>query len=280
MFQVIKVLNNNGILALNQEDNNETIFIGKGIGFNHKKNEIFSNIQGAKRYELQSEDNRGSAINIVNSVDPLFLDVTNDIILAAEKKFGKIDNNILIPLADHIAFSIERIKNNLEISNPFTLDIKALFQEEYEVALEGKQIIKEMTGYDISEDEVGYITLHIHSSLSNERVSQSMRVAIIVRETIERIEKEFDIKIDINSISYNRLMSHIKYMVARVLKGEVLKLNMSPYVKKEFPYSYHVAEDVCNQLSKEYHKNFSDIEVGYLAIHIERVRNLEESVES
>jgi transcriptional antiterminator len=276
MFQVIKVLNNNGILALNQDDKNETIFIGKGIGFKFKKDEVFSNIEDAKRYELQEETEKGSSINIINNVDPLFLDITNEIILVAEKKFGEVDNNILIPLADHIAFSIERIKNKMQISNPFALDIKALFEEEYDVALKGKKIIKDMTGYEINEDEVGYITLHIHSALSEERVSQSMRVAIIVRETIEKIEREFNIKIDINSLSYNRLMSHIKYMVARVLKGEVLNLDMSPYMKKEFPYSYQVAEDVCKQLSKEFNKDFSEIEVGYLAIHIERVRNLEQ----
>ncbi|BCN31333.1 PRD domain-containing protein [Anaeromicropila herbilytica] len=279
MFQVIKVLNNNGILALNKEDKKEIIFIGKGIGFQFKKDEIFSNIEDAKRYGLQEDSEKGSSINIINSVDPIFLDITHEIILVAEKKFGKVDNNILIPLADHIAFSIERIKNNMLVSNPFALDIKALFEEEYEVALKGKAIIKEMTGYDINDDEVGYITLHIHSALSEERVSQSMRVAIIVRETIEKIENEFNIKIDINSLSYNRLMSHIKYMVARVMKGEVLNLDMSPYMKKEFPYSYQVAEDVCKQLSKEFRKEFSDVEVGYLAIHIERVRNLEQKEE-
>lgn len=274
MYQVVKTLNNNAILAMNQKDQSEVIFIGKGIGFSHKANEVFDIIENAKRYKLEQETDRGSSMKIVCSVDPIYLDISHEIILAAEARFGKVDNRILIPLADHIAFLVERMKNNVEISNTCSMDIKALFYEEYEVACKAKDIIKEYSGLTINEDEVGYITLHIHSALSGEHVSQSMRVAQIVRETIERIEKEFERKIDINSLAYHRLMTHIKYMVARALKGEELKQDMSLYLKKEFPYAYCVAQDVCRQLSREFKKEFSEIEVGYLAIHIERVRGI------
>ena len=86
--------------------------------------------------------------------------------------------------------------------------------------LKGKDIIKKVTGFTITDDEVGYITLHIHSSLDVENVSESMQVAIAVRDCITSIEDNLDIKINTTSLSYSRLMSHIKYMVARAFKGE------------------------------------------------------------
>ena len=191
--------------------------------------------------------------------------------MEAEKKFKKVDENILCPLADHIAFAIKRIKNNEQISNPLTQDIKALFSEEYEVACKAKDIIKEIEGIDIDEDEIGYIALHIHSSLGNEKISQAMETAMLVRDCITSIEQNTGKTIDIESLSYNRLMSHIKYMTARTLKGETIKLDMNDYIKERFPKSFEIAEDICRKLGSELKKEIKEVEIGYLAMHIERV---------
>lgn len=272
MYQVEKVLNNNGILAIDLETQIEYIFVGKGIGFHNKENQQFERLDDVKKYKLQNEKSSEDSLSVVNNVDPIYFDISNEIILVAEQKFGGIDTKIMLSLADHISFAIERIKNNLNISNPFTSDIRALFLEEYEVALKARDIIKEYTGVTINDDEIGYITLHIHSALTSEHVSRTMSVAILVSNMIEEIEQKFDIHINKDSLSYNRLMTHIKYMITRVLKDEELKVDMSLYVKTEFPYAFEVAKELCAKLAKELNRTFSEVEIGYLAIHIERVR--------
>lgn len=66
-------------------------------------------------------------------------------------------------------------------------------------------------------------------------------------------------------------MNHIKYMAARVINDEELKLNMNAYIRQEFPESFCIAEQVCGHLGKQLNKEFPEIEVGYLAMHIARV---------
>ncbi|EKQ55517.1 MULTISPECIES: PRD domain-containing protein [unclassified Clostridium] len=271
MFRVIKALNHNGILAINMENHKEYILLGKGIGFQKKVNERIEASDNARIYLLQQETGRGLAKEIINNIEPQILEITNNIILEAEKKFQKVDENILCPLADHIAFAVKRIKNNEQISNPLTQDIKALFPEEYEVACKGKDIIKEIEGIEINDDEIGYIALHIHSSLGNEKVSQAMEIAMLVRSCITSIEESTGKKIDIESLSYNRLMNHIKYMAARLLKGETIKLDMNDYISERFPKSFEIAEYICKKLGRELKKEVKPVEIGYLAMHIERV---------
>jgi transcriptional antiterminator len=271
MFRVIKALNNNGVLAINMDDHKEYILLGKGIGFEKKVNERIEAPENARIYLLQQETARGLAKEIINNIEPQILEVANNIIMEAEKKFQKVDENILCPLSDHIAFAVKRIKNNEQISNPLTQDIKALFPEEYEVACKGKDIIKEIEGVEINEDEIGYIALHIHSSLGNEKVSQAMEVAMLVRSCITSIEESTGKKIDIESLSYNRLMSHIKYMAARILKGETIKLDMNDYISERFPKSFEIAERICKKLGRELKREVKAVEIGYLAMHIERV---------
>ena len=134
-----------------------------------------------------------------------------------------------------------------------------------------KDIIKEVEGVEISDDEIGYIALHIHSSLGNEKISQAMETAMLVRDCITSIEQNIGKTIDIESLSYNRLMSHIKYMVARTLKGETIKLDMNDYIKERFQKSFEIAEDICRKLGSELNKEIKEVEIGYLAMHIERV---------
>ncbi|AWK49800.1 transcription antiterminator BglG [Clostridium beijerinckii] len=271
MFRVIKALNHNGVLAIDMDTNKEHILLGKGIGFGKKVNERMEAPEDTHIYLLQQETERGSTKEIINNIEPKFLEIASAIITEAQKKFKEVDENILCPLADHIAFAVKRIKNNEHISNPLTPDIRALFSEEYEVACKGKDIIKEAVDVEINEDEIGYIALHIHSSLGNEKISQAMEMAMLVRSCITSIEKNIGKTIDIESLSYNRLMSHIKYMTARTLKGEVLKLDMNDYIKERFKKSFKIAEDICKKLGSELNKEIKEVEIGYLAIHIERV---------
>ena len=271
MFRVIKALNHNGVVALEMGTLKEYILLGKGIGFGKKVNERMEAPENAHIYLLQKETERGLSKELINDLEPEFLEIASSIITEAEKKFTKVDENILCPLADHIAFAVKRIENNEQISNPLIQDIRALFPEEYEVACKGKDIIKEVKGIDINEDEIGYIAIHIHSSLGNEKVSQAMEIAMLVRSCITSIEDSIGKEIDIGSLSYNRLMSHIKYMAARMLKGETIKLDMNDYISERFPKSFEISEEICRKLGRELKKEIKDVEIGYLAMHIERV---------
>ncbi len=272
MYQVEKVLNNNGILAKCSNTSREHIFLGKGIGFGKKVGDTFGDLKEARVYVLQDGAKSDDRLSVLNNIDPIYLDISNEIIALAEKKFGAMDNNILLPLADHIAFSIERQKGGMEILNPLNTDIQILFSEEYQVASQAVDIIKTYTGHTINEDEIGYITMHIHSALTREHLRKSMSLVLIVEDFIKKIEKNYQLSIDKESLSYSRLLTHIKYMIVRALKREELQVDITPYVKAEFSESYAISKELCQDLGEDIGCLFKDTEVSYLAIHIERVK--------
>lgn len=212
---------------------------------------------------------------MVKSISLVCLEITGQILDIAEQKFGKIDRNILFPMADHIEYAVKRIKNQEQISNPLTEDIRVLFHMEFKVAQEIVPILRERMGIEIEEDEVGYIALHIHSAIDDQKVSQAMQVAEAVRECISQIEQEIGRPIDVMSLAYNRLMNHIRYMAARAMKGEALKINMNDYMGIKFPNAFQIAERVCKQVERNLKCEMNDVEIGYLAMHIERVANEE-----
>lgn len=275
MYRVRKALNHNTLIAISMENNQEYLVIGKGIGFGKKVSERFEipeNIE-CSVYSLHEQTERGKAMELIKGIEPVYLEIAGKVLAKSEEVFGKIDKNILFPMADHIAFAVQRIRANEQISNPLTDDIRTLFHMEYKTAECVKDILWEMLQVEIDEHEIGYIALHIHSAIEDENVALSMQIAMAVRECIRMIEEETGQTIDVMSLSYNRLMNHIRYMVARSIKGEKLKLNMNDYMSVKFPKSFWMATEVCKQLEKQLHRTspLDEVEIGYLAMHIERV---------
>ena len=98
-----------------------------------------------------------------------------------------------------------------------------------------------------------------------------MQTAKAVRDCISLVEEQTGRKIDVLSFSYNRLMNHVRFMVARALSGEKLKVSMNDYVEIKFPESFNLAKVICSEIEKSMKIELDEVEIGYLAIHIERV---------
>ena len=245
--------------------------MGKGVGFGRKVAERIEVRPEDRLYSLQKYKERGGAKEIVKSIAPEFLELTNAVLNEAEKVFGKIDRMVLFPLADHIAFAVKRIQNHEQISNPLTEDIRVLFHMEFKVAESIRPLLKKQFQIDIEDDEIGYVALHIHSAIEDEKVSQAMQMARSVRECISMVEEAIGKPIDIASLSYN--------MVARALSGEKLKVNMNDYMEVKFPESFGMAQVICDRVGTSLGVKLEEVETGYLAMHIERVANDEREIE-
>ena len=218
MYRVSKVLNNNGVIAIDMDENKEYVILGKGVGFGKKVSQRFDKPEGCTTYRLEQETERGSAKELVKGIEPEYLEIADAILTESQKVFGdSIDRGILFPLADHISFAVARIRRNEQISNPLTEDIKVLFYSEFKVAETLKTILRERLQIEIDDHEVGYVALHIHSAVVR-RYLLPYRLRA-VRECIDMIEKATGKSIDVLSLSYNRLMNHMKYMVARASTG-------------------------------------------------------------
>ena len=274
MYRVSKVLNNNGVIAIDMDENREYVILGKGIGFGKKVSQRFDKPSECTLYRLEQETERGSAKELIKGINPEYLEIADQILTEAQKTFGdSVDRGILFPLADHISFAVDRIRRNEQISNPLTEDIKILFYSEFKVAETLKAILRERLQIEIDDHEVGYVALHIHSAIGDERVSVAMQTAKAVRECIDMIEKVTGKPIDVLSLSYNRLMNHMKYMVARASTGEKLNLDMNDYMLDQYPQAYEIAVDICINLEECIGHNLDETETGYLAMHIQRVYN-------
>ena len=213
--------------------------MGKGIAFGKKPGQRVQPGEDARIYSLTELTERGNARAIVQGVSPDSLELASAVLDRAEKEFGKIDRSIVFPMADHLDFAIRRIQNGEQISNPLTDDIRVMFYKEYKVASCIRELLKERLQIEIDEHEIGYIALHVHSAIVEEKVSQAMEVA-------------------------------------RAVSGEKLKMNINDYMSVKFPAAFRAAEKICKEMETSLKLPMEDIEIGYLAMHMERMMDREE----
>lgn len=275
-YRITKILNHNSFMGIESKNDQECLIMGKGVAFGKKVGQTVSVTGDATVYSLKELTDRGEAKEIIKSVSPLCLELANEVLDQAEEEFGKVDRSILFTMADHLDFAVRRIQNGEQISNPLTDDIRIMFYKEYKVAGCIRDLLKEKLGIRIDEHEIGYIALHVHAAIVDENVSQAMEIARTVRECICMVEEETGKSIDVMSLSYNRLMNHVRYMVARAIHGEKLKMSLNDYMSVKFPGPYMTAEKICRKMEKSLKLPIPDIEIGYLAMHLERMMDREE----
>ena len=275
-YRITKILNHNSFMGIESKNDQECLIMGKGVAFGKKVGQTVSVTGDVRVYSLKELTDRGEAKEIIKSVSPLCLELANEVLNQAEEEFGKVDRSILFTMADHLDFAVRRIQNGEQISNPLTDDIRIMFYKEYKVAGCIRDLLKEKLGIRIDEHEIGYIALHVHAAIVDENVSQAMEIARTVRECICMVEEETGKSIDIMSLGYNRLMNHVRYMVARAIHGEKLKMSLNDYMSVKFPGPYMTAEKICRKMEKSLKLPIPDIEIGYLAMHLERMMDREE----
>ncbi len=274
-MKIKKVLNQNAVLVL--DEGQEKVAVGKGVGFNKTKNDVLSRQLVERMFVMEPEGLKKLQVLLSQIEDKYFL-ASEEIIQHAETVLGeKLNEHINIGLSDHIAFEAENIQNNIIVRNKLLSEIEILYSEEFAIAQWAVEYLTQTLEIPFSYDEAGYIAIHIHSARSGRTDnSKSIREVTIVSEIIHLIEQELaiDIHDDKNSLSYSRLVNHLRLFIHRFQQNQyaVLDEEILEVVKKKYAESYEISKKVQVLLMRNFHYQVPNEELGYLSIHIERLR--------
>ena len=274
-MKIKKVLNQNAVLVL--DEGQEKVAVGKGVGFNKTKNDVLSRQLVERMFVMEPEGLKKLQVLLSQIEDKYFL-ASEEIIQHAETVLGeKLNEHINIGLSDHIAFAAENIQNNIIVRNKLLSEIEILYSEEFAIAQWAVEYLTQTLEIPFSYDEAGYIAIHIHSARSGRTDnSKSIREVTIVSEIIHLIEQELaiDIHDDKNSLSYSRLVNHLRLFIHRFQQNQyaVLDEEILEVVKKKYAESYESSKKVQVLLRRNFHYQVPNEELGYLSIHIERLR--------
>ncbi|ADU95883.1 PRD domain-containing protein [Geobacillus sp. Y412MC52] len=272
-FRIHKILNNNAVVVL--DEGKEKIVMGPGIAFQKRKNDLIPPGRIEKIFVMEEENEKFQ--QLLRTLPEEHIDIAEEIISYAEGKLqAPLSDHIHIALTDHLSFAIERLKQGYRIQNKLLNEIKVLYKAEYEIGLWAKQLIKERLGIEIPDDEAAHIALHIHTAkLDAASMNKTMRETTLIHELVDLIQTELGILIDKESISYQRLLTHLRFALSRIENGEPIHSmdeEMLALIQTKYAREWACTQKAATYAEKEYGIRFPEEELAYIVLHIQRLR--------
>lgn len=270
-FKVIKSLNHNVVQVLN-ENKQDCIIFGHGIGFNAKPKMLIENQFVEKVYFIQDNKNLPLYEKLVLVSDERLVTLIEDSIEDIYKNTGVEPNeNLRIALLDHLNFSIYRNEHNINISNMFMDEMNLMYSQETIFAERLLRNINKELNISLPDAEIGFLTLHIHAALNKEKASITGLYLQVIARSFEYLEDKYNLKYADKSVEKIRMITHLKFALKRTQEKMFSKTDISSSIKRDFPKSYNIAKDLALLIKNEFDFNFEEAEVAYLAMHIQLI---------
>ncbi len=270
-YTVLKAFNNNVLWV--SVGHKEKILLGKWIGFGKHARDPLEDGPLIERVFTLEEENRQKFSELIMNVDAKTVGLCEEIIFMLSRELNEeLDEKIHVSLTDHIAFSLHRLRQNDEILNPFLVETETLYRQEFALAMKAIAILEKGTGVKIPEGEIGFIALHIHSARNRGKLSNTIKYAFLANSISELVEDELNLEIDKTSLDYARFVTHIRFAVERLIKGTPIENKLLKSIKREYKEAYRVAKKVGALIEESIGQKVVPDEVGYIAVHIEKLR--------
>ncbi len=272
-YTVKKVLNNNVVIA--EKNTREFVIVGKAIGFNCRKGVEIPEDRIEGIFVKQSKKSNEGFNKVLKNVNVEIIGISEEIISLCEKELGlKISEAIHISLPDHINFAIRRIKEGIKIENPFLYELAVLYPKEYKLAEKALHMINERFELKLPKDEIGFICMHINAAIVQKEVSDTLAHTKKIGEIMQFIFKLLNKKFDPSSLSYIRTITHLNFMIERILNKKPIKNNLLDSIKKEYYNEYGIAIKVAMKIENLFSVSVPEDEVGYITLHINRINDI------
>lgn len=274
-MKILKIINNNIVSAL--DDNNEEIIVmGKGLGFRVKSGHPIAEDKIEKIFRLNNQSETGKFQELLQAMPMEHFEISVEIIEYTKSVINKKMNpNIYITLTDHIDFAITRMKQGMAFQNPLLWETKAFYPSEYLIGEYAVGLIRKKLGVQFGQDEAASIALHLVNAEYNTDMNSTLKITSTICELLEIIENHIGKQLNEDSLHYSRMITHLKFFLKRVFSEQLLDdgdEELAQMIQKKYPAEYECSRKIVAYISEKYPEyRISQDEITYLTVHIRRI---------
>lgn len=270
---ITKVINNNVVSSLD-EQNNEIVVMGRGVGFQKATEDEIDESLIEKIFSLTGQTTNQFK-QLIESIPYEHIRVANEIISYAKRSLNKrLNDNVYVALTDHLSYAITRQKSGVKFKNALLWEIKRFYNHEFLIGKEALGIVKRRLDIELSEDEAGFIALHIVNAELDTDMEQSLAMTKMIQDILNIVKYHFNITLDENSLAYERFLTHLKFFLQRAVSNEFYQtddMGFCRMIQKQYQGSYECVLKIKEYMNSKLEYDISEEEITYLTIHIKRV---------
>ena len=286
-MRIKKVINNN-ILCTIDNKGNEMIVTGRGIGYKRKVGEFVDTAQVEKVYRMAEKSDQRKLRELVSQVPLEHLSLTEELVEYIHSQINQpLNENLLINLADHISFAIQRKEQGIGFDNPLDSAVKCYYPTEHRLGRHCLRTIEERCGIALNQGEATFIALHIVNAALNSSMSEMRDLTRLLDGCIQVTEFYYRRKFDRDSLDFNRFSVHLRYLVQRLYQDRPLQerttesdLLFRELIRRNCREHYECAKRIALYIESNFEKSVPEEEKIYLTIHLKRLNTADKDDES
>lgn len=273
-----KVINNN-IISAYKKSGAEVIVMGRGIGFKKKQGEVVPADQISKIFRIKSRTLAEQFKELLANMPLERVRISDEIISHAKDHLKlKLNQSIYVTLTDHINFAIERVSQGIEPQNALLWEIKRFYPQEFQLGIYALELIQDRLDILLPEDEAGFIALHFVNAEYGTDIRDAVKFPDQMQAIVDIVERDLGILLDESSLHYERFMTHIKFLIQRIYRKELLSSEdreLSLLMQRKYPREYQCSLKVAEYIMQATGSRLSEEEIMYLSVHIRRVSTID-----
>jgi len=274
--RIERILTNNALVVM--DGKKEKIVCGKGIGFKKRVGDELDPALVEKTYTPAADGKVSAQLEKLLAELPMeYIELSDRIVQMARLALEqKLSDSLVISLADHLYYTLQRAKEGMAITNGLTWEIKQFYEKEFEIGTLALDMMEEAFGEKLPEAEAAFIAMHIvNAEAEDSTIDETFHITRIIQDVLNIVGRSFVMEFDTSSSYYYRFITHLKFFARRVLRGdqyaEASSEELADIVFVKYAEPYRCAKKVSEFLKKQYRYDLNVEELMYLTIHIRLV---------
>lgn len=154
-------------------------------------------------------------------------------------------------------------------------EIKNFYPAEYAQGELAVTLVKDKLGTQLSEDEAGFIALHIVNAELETGMGDMLSITKMIQGIIDIIEGHYKITLDKDTLDYGRFITHLKFLGQRIFNNQTMHENDSDFtrmirnlIQEKYPKDFLCAKRIQSYIQGNFGHLLSNEEMFFLMIHL------------
>lgn len=272
------MFNNNVVLA--KDATGEVIATGRGIGFKARPGQAVDKNKVVRIFvpaDGRDPDHLAELLADI-PIENIKL-MTEAAAVAGLSETASQSPTLLMALADHIGFAIQRAQQGERIEYPLLGEVLHLYREEYSQARKMVDFVNarllENSMLPLQDTEAVALTLHlVNAGFSTGDLSFTYKMTGVLEQLISVIEEFYGIALPTDTVSVGRFITHLRYLFVRLqqhsqLEGEPSAIGEA--IRQSSPDAYQCAQTLASVVELRLGTSLTEDEISYLTLHVARI---------
>ena len=274
-MRVKRVLNNNAVLAVD-DDGKDLVVIGRGLGHGRKPGDEILREEADQVFVAAENANMERLARFLDDIPLDCLNAAGEVAALAQERLGlRVSQALVVPLADHLSFAVERLREGIPAQFPLAWEVSQLYPRELAAGRESLDLVAASLGVRLNDEEAVALAMHfVNAQFATAGMEKAMQMTGVISQAFALVDGAFGVTVDQQSMNAARFVTHLRYLFSRVASGKQIA-EESPVlvnaIMQGHPEAVVCAAKIQYLLEMALDAALTRDEVAYLALHVARL---------